>query len=193
MCLADAMTYSIIFPFITDMITSFRVPQDKIGLYSGIGEGIMMLVEAANATNWAKAANKYGRKPCITFGFCVTVIAMPLLAFSGNVGQLIIARGISEHSLSCLANQIGLMANKVGLNPAGVLVKTSAGEMAHPSNRDRIFSLMSPAFSTGFLIGSFLGGELTHPSGRLPWWLGGTFELWRRWPYALPCLVVCVL
>ena len=75
----------------------------------------------------------------------------------------------------------------MGLNPGGVLVKTSAAELAHPTNRDRIFSVMSPSFSLGFLLGTFLGGELAHPFGRMPWWLGGASEIWRRWPYALPC------
>ncbi len=38
LCYADACTYGVVFPFITDMITSFEVPEDKIGLYSGLGE-----------------------------------------------------------------------------------------------------------------------------------------------------------
>ena len=98
-CVADAMTYSVLFPFVTDMITSFHVPQDKIGLYSGLGEGMMMLVEAANATNWARLGDKYGRRPCIVLGFCVTVAAMPMLAFSGSVWQVVLARGISQYFL----------------------------------------------------------------------------------------------
>jgi len=79
------------------MITSFRVPQDKIGLYSGLGEGIMMLVEAANATNWARLGNKYGRRPCILWGFSVTAIAMPILGFGGSVWQIVLARALSEY------------------------------------------------------------------------------------------------
>ena len=42
------------------------------------------------------------------------------------------------------------------------------------------------------MLGAFIGGELAHPYGRLPWWLGGTSEFWRRWPYALPCVVAFV-
>ncbi len=40
------------------------------------------------------------------------------------------------------------------------------------------------------LLGTFLGGQLGRPYGRLPAWMGGKFELWREWPFALPCLVV---
>jgi hypothetical protein len=48
--------------------------------------------------------------------------------------------------------------------------------------------VFSPSFSVGAMVGSFMGGELSHPYGRLPWWLGGTVELFKEWPYALPCI-----
>jgi hypothetical protein len=51
-CVADAATYSVVFPIITDMITSFGVVEDKIGLYSGLGEGVMMLVEVSCEVWW---------------------------------------------------------------------------------------------------------------------------------------------
>lgn len=78
----------------------------------------------------------------------------------------------------------------MGLTSVGVLVKICANELAYPSTRTRIFSTLSPAFGLGFLVGTFLGGELTHPYGRLPWWLGGTTSLFKDHPYALPCLTV---
>lgn len=56
-----------------------------------------------------------------------------------------------------------------------------------------MFSILSPAFGIGFLISTFLGGELAHPYGRLPWYLGGTVELYRDHPYVLPCFVVLTL
>jgi hypothetical protein len=43
------------------------------------------------------------------------------------------------------------------------------------------------------LFGTFLGGELAHPYGRLPSWLGGASEFWRRHPFALPCILVGVI
>lgn len=68
-----------------------------------------------------------------------------------------------------------------------------ASEVANPNNRSKVFSIFSPAFSIGNLFGAFLGGELAHPYGRLPWWLGGTIEFWKRWPFALPSVVIAVL
>ena len=80
----------------------------------------------------------------------------------------------------------------VGLGPCGVLNKILASEISNASNRSRIFAIFSPAFSMGMLLGTFMGGQLAHPYGRLPSWLGGANEFWRQWPYALPN-VFCAL
>jgi MFS family permease len=66
-------------------------------------------------------------------------------------------------------------------------------ELSTPSNRAKIFSILSPSFSIGMLIGTLLGGLLAHPYGRLPAILGGTSELWRDWPFALPCVVIAAI
>ena len=63
-------------------------------------------------------------------------------------------------------------------------------EIATPSNRAKIFSILSPSFSIGMLMGTLLGGVLAHPYGRLPGILGGTSTIWRDWPFALPCVVI---
>jgi MFS family permease len=81
----------------------------------------------------------------------------------------------------------------VGLNPTGVVVKICATEISDMSNRTRLFSILSPAFGIGFLMATFLGGELAHPYERLPWWLGGSIEIYKDHPFALPCLTVFVL
>lgn len=68
-----------------------------------------------------------------------------------------------------------------------------AAELSHPSNRAQIFSILSPAFSIGMVMGTFLGGELAHPFNRLPTFLGGSSEFLHQHPYALPCLLVGAL
>lgn len=93
------MTYAVVFPFITDMITSFGVAEDRIGLYSGFGEGVMMLVEACMATTWARLADKKGRRWCMLWGFSVTIIAMPFLGFSKAVWQVVLCRALREYAL----------------------------------------------------------------------------------------------
>ena len=77
----------------------------------------------------------------------------------------------------------------VGLNPVGALSRVIIAESSTKTNRARAFAIFAPVFSVGMMIGQLIGGELSQPYGRLPWWLGGTYELWRKWPFALPCVV----
>ena len=93
---ADAMTYSVLFPIITDMLTSFRpaIAPDMIGLYAGLGEGVMMLVEAVCSPFWARAADKYGRRGCLIWGFSVTVVGSAAIGWSSGVVSIIIFRSI---------------------------------------------------------------------------------------------------
>ncbi|OCF61206.1 hypothetical protein L486_00852 [Kwoniella mangroviensis CBS 10435] len=170
----DALTYSIIFPYIVAYITSIpSVPPDKIGLYAGLAEGSLMVVEALMAPFWAYMADKIGRKKCLVGGFAVVVGAMGLMGFGESVGWIIFWR-------ACY-----------GLNPGPVISRTIFTELSHPSNRALIFSIWGPLFSVGICLGTFLGGLLAEPYGRLPWWIGGENGQWKKWPYALPG-VVCV-
>lgn len=93
---ADAMTYSVLFPIITDMLTSFQPPlaPDMIGLYAGLGEGVMMLVEAVCSPFWARAADTYGRRVCLIYGFGVTVLGSVAIGWSRGVASIIVFRSI---------------------------------------------------------------------------------------------------
>ena len=102
---ADAMTYSVLFPIITDMLTSFQPPlaPDMIGLYAGLGEGVMMLVEAVCSPFWARAADTYGRRVCLIYGFGVTVLGSVAIGWSRGVASIIVFRSIRESTTVPLA------------------------------------------------------------------------------------------
>nr|XP_019010250.1 uncharacterized protein I206_04718 [Kwoniella pini CBS 10737]OCF49031.1 hypothetical protein I206_04718 [Kwoniella pini CBS 10737] len=167
----DALTYGLIFPFIIEYMTSLEIPQDKIGLYAGIAEGSLMFAEASIAPIWAILADKLGRKKCSTWGFMISVISCGMVGFGKSAKWIIFWR-------MC-----------IGLNPTPVLSKILITEFTHPTNREFIFSIYSPIFNTGYLIGHLIGGWLADPYGRLPFWLGGNSDFFQKWPYALPCLV----
>lgn len=86
------------------MITSFDVPPDKIGFYAGLGEGILMLVEAVLATTWAKLADRFGRKPCLVWGQVVAMFAAGMVGFSTKAWQVIFWRAMRKCS-TCLGHQ----------------------------------------------------------------------------------------
>lgn len=96
---ADAAVYAVIFPFISEMITSFDAPLDKIGLYAGLGEGMLMVVEAVVCPFFAKASDRYGRRITTLIGFLPVIIASTLAGFSTKVWHVILWRGLSESGL----------------------------------------------------------------------------------------------
>lgn len=94
----DASTYLLVFPCITDMMTSFNVSADRVGLYTGLGEGCLMAVEAASAPVWAKLADKYGRKPTLVWGFLLCVIPAAMTGFSTRPWHVMLWRGLCRWS-----------------------------------------------------------------------------------------------
>lgn len=80
-----------------------------------------------------------------------------------------------------------------GMNSAAVLGRTVVVEASNLNNRAKIFAIFTPTFALGGMIGTFLGGELAHPYGRLPSWMGGNSSFFQTWPFLLPCLAVAGL
>jgi MFS family permease len=204
--IADAATYVGIFPFIADMITSFQVDPSRIGLYTGMAEGTLMIFEAVCAPIWARLSDRYGRRPCLLWGFSICILAAAMLGFSTKVWHVILWRSLCEseaahcphlqfqsHTKKTLRRVILKSCPIVGLNPIGVIGKTYSSEISTPENRTKLFSIFSPSFYIGIMAGTFLGGELAKPYGRMPGWLGGQSEFYRTWPYALPCLTSCLM
>lgn len=95
-----------------------------------------------------------------------------------------------EVSVRSLLLVSGVKLMTVGVIPVGVVGRAMVTEISNSQNRVKVFALYSPSFSMGGMIGTFIGGELAKPYGRLPSWLGGESVFFREYPYALPCMVV---
>lgn len=78
------------------MVTSFDVPRDQIGFYAGFGEGVLMLVEAAMATTWARLADRWGRRPCMLWGQIFAIFAAGMVGFSTKVWHIVFWRAVRE-------------------------------------------------------------------------------------------------
>nr|XP_018260991.1 uncharacterized protein I303_06708 [Kwoniella dejecticola CBS 10117]OBR83149.1 hypothetical protein I303_06708 [Kwoniella dejecticola CBS 10117] len=174
----DALSYSIVFPCIVAYIASLdsaSVPRDKIGLYAALAEGSLLAAEALSSPFWAFMADRYGRKPCLIWGFAPVICSVGMTGFGRGVWWIILWRAL------------------FGLNPGPVLSRTMFTELSHPTNRSFIFSFWGPLYSLGTVFGTFLGGLLAEPYDKVPWFLGGEAQIWRDWPYALPGVICSVL
>jgi MFS family permease len=94
--MADAATYVVIFPFITELITSLHVPHNRIGLYAGLGEGTLMVVEALFAPLWARWSDRYGRRPIMVWVSLFCSIPAVMMGFSNRVWHVILWRGLCK-------------------------------------------------------------------------------------------------
>lgn len=189
--MTEAIGYFLVFPFITAMITSFGTEPGRIGLYAGLAEGAMMVVEAIFAPAWARLADRYGSRPLIILGTLGCIFPACMVGFSTKVWYIILWRGLREYRI--IMSRASADACVVGCSPVALLGKTMIAQACNIHNRARVFALYSPSFALGGMISTLLGGELTHPYGRLPRWLGGSSDFLHRWPYALPCMVTAVL
>lgn len=97
MRLAEPISFSFIFPFIGDMLWELKATDDpsKIGSYAGIIESLFAAVQTLTVLQWARASDKYGRKPIILNGLLGSSVSSLLFGFSTTFPLLVAARCLS--------------------------------------------------------------------------------------------------
>ncbi|UZJ52847.1 hypothetical protein CBS101457_002167 [Exobasidium rhododendri] len=183
MRLAEPISFSLIFPFIGDMLWDLGATDNRgdIGMYAGIVESIFAAVQTVTVLQWGRASDKFGRKPILINGLIGASISTILLGLSTSLPMLILARSLSG-----------------ALNGNVAIFKSVVGEMTDRTNAARAFSFLPLIWALGVTVGPLLGegGYLSQPSKKYPF-LFSTREdgllalngLWERYPYFLPCVV----
>ncbi|KAJ3017105.1 UNVERIFIED_CONTAM: hypothetical protein HDU68_011859 [Siphonaria sp. JEL0065] len=67
------------------------------------------------------------------------------------------------------------------------VAKSMTGELTDKSNRPAAFAITGICMSIGTILGPMLGGSLSNPVTQVPWLVGNS-ELFKEYPYLLPCL-----
>lgn len=180
MRLAEPIAFTIIFPFIGDMIWEIGATKDRsqVGTYAGVIESLFAAVQTLTVLHWARASDIYGRKPIIINGLIGSTLSSLLFGFSTSFPMLVGAR--------CLTG---------ALNGNVAIYKATVGELTDKTNAARAFSTLPVVWALGCTIGPLLGGYLSQPAKRYPWLFsthdhgilafGGLFE---KYPFALPCI-----
>jgi MFS family permease len=78
----------------------------------------------------------------------------------------------------------------VGINPMAIMSRSILSELLTPETRIKAFSLFTPSYVVGLMVGNILGGLLAKPGGKF-----GRMVILQRWPFVLPslfCGVMCV-
>ncbi|PWN35967.1 MFS general substrate transporter [Meira miltonrushii] len=180
MRISEPINFTVIFPFISDFIWHLGTTKDRseLGLYAGIIESLFAVCQTCTVLIWAKASDKYGRKPILINGLIGSSISAICVGTSSTFVMLIFSR--------CLSG---------ALNGNVAVYKAMIGEMSDKTNIARAFSLLSLTWSLGCIIGPLLGGYLSRPAEKYAIFstkqhgllsLGG---LWERFPFLLPCFI----
>ena len=180
MRLAEPINFTIIFPFINDLVFSLLPPSStpaSVGFYAGIVESLFSLSQTLTILFWGSLSDRIGRKPVLITGLIGVACSAVLFGLSKSFTWAVLARS---------------MAGATNGNVA--IVKSVMGELTVSDNRARAFSLLPLTWTVGCLIGPLLGGYLSKPSEKYPKWFAreaslGLGGVWEVYPYLLPCAV----
>ncbi|KAL1713448.1 major facilitator superfamily domain-containing protein [Schizophyllum commune] len=173
---AEPVAYTVIFPFINEMMEEVtHVPKSKVGYYAGLVESVFAMVQFFTVYHWGALSDRLGRKIVALIGIVGAMLSVAAFGLSTSLPMMILTR--------CIA---GAMNGNVAI------VKSMMAEITDETNQARAYSLMPVAWALGATVGPLLGGYLSHPVERYPEWFGGNTFL-VKYPYFLPCFVASLV
>ncbi|GAB1520632.1 hypothetical protein RhiTH_003714 [Rhizoctonia solani] len=169
---AEPISFSVIFPFVNQMIEELGVTSDtkELGYYSGLVEGVFALAQFCTVCFWGSLSDKIGRRPVLITGLCGVIGSTIMFGLSKSFTMMLISRALSG-----------------ALNGNVAVIKSVLGEITDETNQGTAFAYLPLCWSIGSLMAPALGGFLSHPAERYPSILG--YKPFRQYPYLLPCLV----
>ncbi|KZV80868.1 MFS general substrate transporter [Exidia glandulosa HHB12029] len=170
--ITEPICYSLIFPFVNDMIEHVGITKDPqyVGYYSGLVEGTFAFAQFFTVLSWGRLSDRIGRRPVLLTGCFGLIFATILFGFARTFWAMVFARALSG-----------------ALNGNVAVLKSSLGEITDKTNRARAFSLLPLTWSIGSVLAPIIGGFLARPVDNFPGLFGG-FQLFMDFPYLLPCL-----
>ncbi|KAF2138279.1 uncharacterized protein K452DRAFT_290869 [Aplosporella prunicola CBS 121167] len=173
---AEPLALTSVFPYLPEMVESFKVPKNKIAKWAGIASAIFSLGQCATSIAWGRASDKYGRKTIILLGLFNTMLTSLLWGFSTSLPMALIVRALQG----------------AGNGNVGILRTMVAELCPWKELQPRAFSIMPLVYNVGSVFGPAIGGALANPLHvDITKPRGDSF--FEKFPYALPNIVsACV-
>lgn len=181
MRLAEPIAFTSLFPYIYFMVKDFHVAKhdNEISKYAGYLATCFAFAQVCCGMQWAKAADRYGRKRIMLCGLTGTAASMLLLGFSSSYYMALLARTL----MGCINGNVAI-------------VRTVLGEIAVERKHQALSVVMMPlSWAIGSVIGPFIGGYLTYGGEDKPnginagdgSWLD---RLYSAYPYAFVNIII---
>jgi len=179
------------------MISSFGVEKDQVAKWAGLTGAVFSVSQSITAVPWGRLSDRVGRKPIILVGLASTMCCFMLWGMSASLPMAITVRAIMG----------GGNGNGTSVPPyhrSGVplplltallvgIIRTMVAELVPEKElQPRAFSLMPLVWSIGSVFGPAFGGFFARPADQYPG-LFGNIEYFKRYPFALPNIVACIV
>ncbi|KAJ7585495.1 major facilitator superfamily domain-containing protein [Mycena floridula] len=138
---AEPITATVIYPFIPQFVRNTGITQGdeaKVGYYAGIIESVFFLSECLSVYHWARASDRFGRKPVSLFGPLGLTFAMLGFGLSKAYWSLVVFR--------CAQ---GVFNGNIGIS------KTVVAEITDSTNIGEAFGFQPLMWCVGIIIGWF--------------------------------------
>ncbi|KAJ2564431.1 hypothetical protein GGH12_001978 [Coemansia sp. RSA 1822] len=171
--LAEPVNMTLCMPFLYKMVESFDIvkhPED-VPFYAGLLLTSYSLCQAIPSMYWGVLSDRIGRRPALLIGLAGDLATFVLFGLSKSFTWAIVTRSLN-----------GVFAGN------SAVVKSVVAEISDDSNRPRMTALLPLMWNIGVVAGSAVGGLLADPANQYPS-IFGRCEIFRTFPYLLPCLV----
>jgi MFS transporter, DHA1 family, tetracycline resistance protein len=143
----DLLGFGIIIPLMPHFARSFGATPLAYGLL-GASYSLMQFLFVPV---WGRLSDRVGRRPVLLISIAGSVLSFLLLGTARSLGTLFVARILS-----------GISASNLSVAQAYV------ADVTAPEERARGMGLIGAAFGLGFVVGPFVGGELSRFDLALP-------------------------
>ncbi|KAH9828461.1 putative membrane protein [Teratosphaeria destructans] len=181
--LSEPLTQTSLQAYMFYQLKSFHRPGDPppsdatVAQQAGLLAAAFTGAQFLTAMLWGRLADSdmFGRKRVILIGLLGTMIGSLGFGFSGSFAVAVFWRVVG-----------GMLNGNIGV------MRTMISEMVQDKKYlSRAFLLLPMCFNIGVIVGPLLGGLLADPAGSHPEVFGEVAWL-KRWPYALPNVVMAV-
>ncbi|CAK5278620.1 unnamed protein product [Mycena citricolor] len=166
---------TVIFPFVPKFVQDTGITggdERKTGYWAGVLESLFFITKFLSVYIWARAADRFGRRPIILIGPLGLAVSLFGFGCSKTFWGLLFWRGAQ-----------GIFNGNLGV------VQTVLVELSDKSNLAQVMSFTPVAWSSSSTFGPVIGGLLSEPAKRFPESLG-KLRILQENPYLLPCAVV---
>lgn len=143
----DLLGFGIIIPLMPHFAETFGATPFVYGLLAAS----YSLMQFLFVPVWGRLSDRLGRRPILLVSIAGSAVSFVLLGTARSLGQLFLARVLS-----------GLATSNLSVAQAYV------ADITRPEDRARGMGLVGAAFGLGFVVGPFVGGELSPVTLSLP-------------------------